>query len=211
MTNLFDMLNKDLFKSLTSLNGLNRKISLLLLFFLPTGCGVEVSSIQKEGDENQNINTKEVIHEKMKVMGHRNWILLVDSAFPEQNADGMETIVVEGGMLENLEWLLPMIKDAPHINPVIYKDLELDYLDEDMVAGIEGYKSDLNEILGDQIAVPLLHEEIFEMLDKEASLFSILMIKTDEVMPYTSLFMQLDCGYWNPDQEAELRKKMSEK
>ncbi|MEX2568073.1 MAG: hypothetical protein WD431_19150 [Cyclobacteriaceae bacterium] len=143
-------------------------------------------------------------------MGHRNWILLVDSAFPEHNADGMETILVEGGMLENLEWLLPMIQDAPHLNPNIYKDLELDYLDDDMVPGIEDFKLKLNEILGDKPAVPLLHEKIFEMLDKEASLFSILMIKTDEVMPYTSLFMQLDCGYWNPEQEAELRQKMSE-
>jgi hypothetical protein len=29
-------------------------------------------------------------------------------------------------------------------------------------------------------------------------------------IPYTSLFIRLDCKYWSADQEANLRKKMKD-
>jgi hypothetical protein len=34
------------------------------------------------------------------------------------------------------------------------------------------------------------------------------MIKTDLTLPYTSVFMELDCGYWSPESEAKMREKM---
>jgi hypothetical protein len=30
-------------------------------------------------------------------------------------------------------------------------------------------------------------------------------------VPYTSVFIRLDCKYWSADQESRLRQKMSEK
>jgi hypothetical protein len=29
-------------------------------------------------------------------------------------------------------------------------------------------------------------------------------------LPYTSVFLQLDCGYWNADQESRLREALEE-
>jgi hypothetical protein len=45
-------------------------------------------------------------------------------------------------------------------------------------------------------------------LDAASKLFKVFILKTDEVIPYTSVFMQLDCGYWNTESEKHLRERM---
>lgn len=157
----------------------------------------------------QKKDVRSDVKEKIDLLGHRNWVLLVDSAYPEQNIAGMETILVEGDMLDNLPWFLDLLDNSPHIAPVIYKDQELRYLDDGMVAGIDAFKKNMDNILGERAVQELPHEEIFKVLDKEGGPFKVLVIKTTQVMPYTSLFFQLDCGYWNADQENALREKIS--
>jgi hypothetical protein len=48
----------------------------------------------------------------------------------------------------------------------------------------------------------LPHEQIIAKLDQSAQVFRILIVKTDMTIPYTSVFFELDCGYWNADAEA---------
>ena len=47
------------------------------------------------------------------------------------------------------------------------------------------------------------------MLDESAVHFRVLVIKTRCTIPYSSVFLQLDCAYWSGDQESTLRKVMS--
>ena len=39
----------------------------------------------------------------------------------------------------------------------------------------------------------------------DSKMFNVLLLKTDMVLPYTSVFLQLDCGYWNAEKEQRLR------
>lgn len=55
-----------------------------------------------------------------------------------------------------------------------------------------------------------LHEEIIRRLDETAKLYNILIIKTDFTVPYTTVFFQLDCAYWGPEDEADLREQMKQ-
>ena len=59
------------------------------------------------------------------------------------------------------------------------------------------------------IANDYSYDEIFSKLDAAAKLFNILVIKTDCLMPYTSVFMELDCGYWSSEKEKTLRERIS--
>jgi hypothetical protein len=43
------------------------------------------------------------------------------------------------------------------------------------------------------------------MLDRAAGLFRVLIVKTNMTIPYTSVFLELDCAYWNADAEKRLR------
>jgi hypothetical protein len=54
----------------------------------------------------------------------------------------------------------------------------------------------------------MLHEDIIQEIDASAKLFNVLIIKTDLAIPYTSVFFQLECGYWNTEAEKNLRTKL---
>ena len=48
-------------------------------------------------------------------------------------------------------------------------------------------------------------DEIIAELDRAGQKFHILLLKTNLTIPYTSVFLQLECGYWNADSEKRLR------
>jgi hypothetical protein len=35
-------------------------------------------------------------------------------------------------------------------------------------------------------------------------------LKTEATIPYSSVFIQLDCGYWDANKEKKLREKMKQ-
>ena len=53
-----------------------------------------------------------------------------------------------------------------------------------------------------------MHEDIIRELDASAKLFNVLIIKTDLAIPYTSVFFQLECGYWNAEAEKNMRQQL---
>ena len=59
-------------------------------------------------------------------MGHRNWIVVADSAYPAQNRAGIETIVAGGDQLEAVKKVLTAIDEAKHVQAKVYFDKELD-------------------------------------------------------------------------------------
>jgi sugar lactone lactonase YvrE len=152
---------------------------------------------------------KETFLNKLELMGHRNWILVVDKAFPEQSSPGISTLYVEQDLLPTLREVLEMLESATHVRPVVYRDRELEYLSDAEVPGIGEFKSRSSLLLAGHAVHSLLHEEVFTMLDQSSALFTTLVIKTSCTLPYTSVFMQLDCAYWGPEDEKALREKMN--
>jgi len=141
----------------------------------------------------------------LAVYGHRNWIVVADSAYPKQSAAGIETIATGQGQIEVLEAVLDAVAKAPHVQAIVMLDAELDSVAEADAPGITDYRSQLQATLqGKQVKV-MPHEEIIAELDKASEMFNVLLLKTDMVLPYTSVFLQLDCGYWNADKEKRLR------
>lgn len=137
--------------------------------------------------------------------GHRNWIVVADSAYPKQSAPGIETIVTGKGQIEVLDIVLDTIADARHVQAIVMLDAELDSVTEADAPGISEYRRELRKLLkGKQVKV-MPHEEIISELDKAAEMFDILLLKTNMTIPYTSIFLQLDCGYWDGQKEKRLR------
>lgn len=149
--------------------------------------------------------------EVLPLLGHRNWVLVVDKAFPMQSAAGM-TIMDSGEALpEVLSSVLSDIASASHVKPVIYTDRELDALDESFCTGIEALRQQIYsaiESYAEDGYSSIMHEEVFAKLDAASKLFNVVVIKTEAVLPYTSVFIELDCGYWSAAQEATLRSRL---
>lgn len=143
--------------------------------------------------------------------GHRNWIVVADSAYPKQSSPGIETIATGKGQIEVLETVLEEIAETPHVQAVVILDAELDYVTEADAPGVTSYRDDLKQTLNGRQVNVMAHEEIIRELDKGAELFNILLLKTDMTIPYTSVFIQLDCGYWNAEKEKRLRDSIQNK
>ncbi|MCI0498305.1 MAG: hypothetical protein L0Y36_01305 [Planctomycetales bacterium] len=149
------------------------------------------------------------LNEDLLLFGHRNWIVVADSAYPKQSRPGIETVAANKDHLEVLASVVESIEKATHVKANIYLDAELNYVSDENTPGVKQYREQLKKMLGSQNIKELPHEEIIYKLDEAAETFNILILKTDFAVPYTSVFFELDCGYWNAQKERELRQSLS--
>ncbi len=156
------------------------------------------------------VGWQERLDSAVSLYGHRNWIIIADSAYPKQNSPGIETVVADADHLEVLDLVLDKVAAAPHVRANVMLDTELDSVPEDEAPGITAYRKLLKNRLQGKDVKTMPHEDIIASLDKSATLFNVLIIKTNMTLPYTSVFLQLDCGYWNAQQEKELRDKIEQ-
>lgn len=151
----------------------------------------------------------QVLKERLPLYGHRNWIVIADSAFPDQSRDGIETVVAHENQLAVLRTVLNVLSGSRHVRPIVYTDQELPLVDEADAPGVSDYRDQLAGILNGQAPSVLPHEQIIAKLDEVSKTFRVLIIKTTLTIPYTSVFLQLDCAYWGADAESRLRAKMA--
>lgn len=144
----------------------------------------------------------------LPLLGHRNWIIVVDKAFPAQTAAGMEVINTNENLLPVLKYTLQQINASTHVSPIIYEDKELSFLTENEAPGIDTYKASLAGLLAGRPAAAILHDSVFTKMDAASRLFKVLVLKTNATIPYSSVYFQLDCKYWNPEKEKQLRDSM---
>jgi D-ribose pyranose/furanose isomerase RbsD len=145
----------------------------------------------------------------LPLFGHRNWIVVADSAYPLQSKDGIETIVSGADQLHAVRHVLDAIHSAGHIRANVYADKELAFVPEIDAPGIEDYRKELDSVLSGARVAYIPHDQIIAKLDQAAQVFRVLIIKTDMTIPYTSVFFELDCGYWNADAEQRLRQTIA--
>jgi hypothetical protein len=145
----------------------------------------------------------------LPLYGHRNWIVVADSAYPAQSKPGIETVVSGAGQLEVARKVLDAVNASRHVRAGIYLDQELDFVAEADAPGVTRYRTQLNELFKDAKAIPMLHEQIIAKLDQVSQVFRVLIVKTTLAIPYTTIFFELGCAYWPADSEARMRKAMS--
>ena len=145
----------------------------------------------------------------LPLFGHRNWIVVADSAYPAQSRPGIETIVSGAGQIEVARRVRDAIAASKHVRANIYLDQELQFVAESDAPGVSRYRTQLAELLKSAKTTTLTHEQIIAKLDQTAQTFRALIIKTELTVPYTSIFFELDCGYWSADAEQRLRQSMA--
>lgn len=142
------------------------------------------------------------------MLGHRNWIGIVDAAYPFQTAAGIEMIATGEDHSVVLKKILTEVRQASHIRTRVLLDAELEHLSEDHAPGIGLLRIQITKVLAGQTASFLPHDEIIGKVDAAARLFHVLLFKTNLTIPYSSVFLELDCGYWSDNAERHLRASM---
>ena len=79
---------------------------------------------------------------------------------------------------------------------------------EDLCPGVSALLASIRFETGHLEPSEGAHEMILEKLNMDGANYSILVIKTNTMIPYTSVFLQLECGYWDNDREKILRELM---
>jgi hypothetical protein len=176
-----------------------------LVFALPLFAGTAFAP-----DAPAAADWKEILANRLPLLGHRNWIVIADSAYPEQSDPGIQTVYSDADQTQVVEYTLRLLAHAPHVAPTVFLDQELDFLPESDAPGITNYRETLHSIIGDRQLMKQPHEQIMAELGQVSKQFSVLIIKTRSILPYTTVFLRLDCAYWPADAEARLRKTMNE-
>jgi hypothetical protein len=145
----------------------------------------------------------------LPLYGHRNWIVVADSAYPAQSKPGIETIVSGAGHLEVARKVLDAVNASSHVRAAVYLDQELEFVAEKDSPGVTQYRAQLGSLLKSAAKTTMLHEQIIAKLDQVSQVFRVLIIKTDLAIPYTSLFFELGCAYWPDDAEQRMRRSMA--
>ena len=155
---------------------------------------------------------RDTLDERIKTYGHRNWIVVADSAYPLQSNPGIETILSNENQIGTIRHVLDVLRRANHLRPVVYTDKELQFVPEQDAVGIGAYRQLLaglfEKYLPEQKPLSLAHETVIHQLDDASKTFNVLIIKTNMALPYTSVFFELRAGYWSDEAERRLRDKM---
>jgi hypothetical protein len=157
---------------------------------------------------------RSILQERLQSYGHRNWIVVADSAYPAQSAEGIETIVTGADHVQVLQTVLQALQASKHVTPNVYVDRELAAIAESDALGISAYRDQLSVYLNSlQLRTPpvptLSHEKIIAKLDEVSRSFRVLILKTKMTLPYSSVFLELDCSYWSPEAERRLRSVLA--
>ena len=125
-----------------------------------------------------------------------------------QISAGVETITVNADQLSVVKEVLNALAKTKHVRPRIFRDAEMDFVSPKNAPGITAYRKSLDGLLRGKDVEKMLHEDIIAKLDEAGKTFKVLLIKTPLTVPYTSVFFQLECGYWSDAAEKEMRAAM---
>jgi hypothetical protein len=151
---------------------------------------------------------RQVLAEHLHQYGAHNWIVVADSAYPDHARDGIETVVIDADQVEVLQTLLAMIDSHKHLRASACVDAELKSVADTDAPGIANYRDRLARVLERRTVSTLPHEQAVTRIDKVGQTYRVLVLKTSSVLPYSTVYLELDAGYWSPEAERRLRDAM---
>src|SRR5438128_11811413 len=78
----------------------------------------------------QAADWREKLTKELPLLGHRNWIVIADSAYPAQSRAGIETIATEADQMEVVKEVFAALDKSHHVRPIVFTDAELKHVPE---------------------------------------------------------------------------------
>jgi D-ribose pyranose/furanose isomerase RbsD len=146
-----------------------------------------------------------ILQQRLPLYGHRNWIVVSDAAFPAYSQGGIETIVVNQDLPSVLNYVAKAISSSKHVRAAAFMDQELKFVPEENYPGVTHLREEINRAFGKSNLLSIPHAEALSKIDDAGKTFRVLFIKTNTTIPYTSVFMRLNCGYMTDEIESKIR------
>ena len=79
---------------------------------------------------------------------------------------------------------------------------------DDDAPGASAYRAQVRQALSNYTIESIPHERVIAQIDETSKQFHVLVLKTTMTIPYSSVFIRLDCKYWSADAEKRMRARM---
>ncbi len=150
-----------------------------------------------------------IFEQRLPLYGHRNWIVVSDAAFPAYAESGIETIVVNQDLPSVLNYVAKAISSSKHVRAAAFVDQELKFVPEEDYPGVVHLREEISGAFGQSSLSSIPHAEALSRIDEAGKTFRVLFIKTNTTIPYTSVFLRLDCGYMTDGIESKIRSRIA--
>ena len=142
-------------------------------------------------------------------LGYRNWIVIAEASLPAQNRPGIRQVTTHAESPEVLDYVLNTLEQTQRVRPQIFLTREQRALDNEYTPGIDEHRRQLSHALRSHETTELEQQSLMTLLEDARESFNVLVIRTPTALPYTSVFIELQPGYWDAESEARLRERIS--
>lgn len=146
---------------------------------------------------------------EVKALGYRNWIVIGDSAFPVHARRGIRTLIIDDEIPQVLTGVLNSLEGVQNVTPRMYVSRELRHIPNDRAPGMDQYRRYLESAMRGYPTREMESRSLSLLLEDSSKTFSVLVLKTKTALPYSSVFIELDSGYWDAESERVLRESMA--
>lgn len=109
---------------------------------------------------------------------------------------------------EAVDYVLNALERTQHVRPNVYLTRELRSLENDFAPGIDDFRGQIQESLHGYEPTELDQQSLLVLLEDANRTFDVLVIRTISALPYSSVFLELQPGYWDSDSEQRLRQRI---
>jgi D-ribose pyranose/furanose isomerase RbsD len=171
---------------------------LIFASVLSSGCGV-----LKQGN-----SWRDALAAQTAQLGYRNWIVVAEASFPAHSRPGVRQINANEEIPAVVDEVLRTLEQTEHVTPRIYLSREMRVVENDYAPGIDEFRKQLQGAMHAHETTELEQQSLMTLMEDTTKSFEVLVIRTTTALPYTSVFMELQPGYWNADSESRLRERL---
>ena len=141
-------------------------------------------------------------------LGYRNWIVIAEASFPAHNRPGIRQVNAPVEIPEALDYVLHTLEQTENVRPQLYVTRELRSVENDFAPGIDELRKKLQAAQHGRETTELDQQSLLTLMEDASKSFDVLIIRTPTALPYSSMFLELQPGYWDVDSETRLRDKI---
>jgi D-ribose pyranose/furanose isomerase RbsD len=141
-------------------------------------------------------------------LGYRNWIVIAEASFPAHSRPGVRQINANEEIPAVLDEVLRTLEQTEHVTPRVYVAREMRAVENDYAPGIDEFRKQLRTAMHAHEATELEQQSLVTLVEDATKSFEVLVIRTTTALPYTSVFLELQPGYWSSESESHLRDQL---
>lgn len=153
---------------------------------------------------------KDRVSQQVNMLGDRNWIVVAEASFPAFNRPGFTQVLAGEEVPEVIEQVLTTLEQTENVRPNVFVARELRSVDNNFAPGIDQMRDRIEVSLHSLDTTELEQRSLITLVDSANTRYNVLVIRTSTALPYTSIFFELQPGYWDAESEDHLRRKLRE-